>query len=86
MSIEKFREIGGNSLDVVINVYQHIDNGGYSISGDEYGTVSIDFSFFGYANTSISLPQLDIDGLIATMQEYKKRLEHIEVMRRLKGE
>lgn len=85
MSIEKFREVKGSPEDV-IRVYQHIDNGGYSVTGDEYGTVGIDFSFFGYANTSISLPQLDIDGLITSLEEYKRRLEHIQVMRKLKGE
>lgn len=86
MKLHKFREVAGNSDDVVINVYQHIDNGGYSISGDEYGTLSIDFSFFGYSNTSITLPRIDIDGLISALEEYKQRLDEIEIMRKLKGE
>ena len=45
---DKFKEITtGKSDDVVIRVYQDIDNGGYSISGDKFGSLSIDFSFFG---------------------------------------
>jgi hypothetical protein len=82
---KKFKEIkcGPDSL---ISAYQHIDNGGYTVSGDEYGTVSISFGFFGYSNTSIDMPILDIDGLINTLQEYKRRLSEVETIKRLKGE
>jgi len=83
---QKFREITGNSDDIVINMHQHIDNGGYGISGDKFGSLSIDFSFFGYATTSITLPFIDLDGLIDSLQEYKRRLNELETVRILKGE
>lgn len=43
--------------DAVIQAYQHIDNGGVAWTYDrQNGTLTVDTSFFGYGNTSVTLP------------------------------
>ena len=81
-----FREIPSLDKETVGKWYQHIDNGGYTVSMDIYGTLTISFGFFGYSQTDISLSTVDIDGLISLLNECKTRIEQEESIRRLKGE
>ncbi len=53
---------------------------------DKYGTMNIQYSFHGYATTMISMPEIDIDGLISLLQESKILLDREDVVRKLKGE
>lgn len=83
--MNKFKDVHVNG-DEIVSKYQHIDNGGYFVTIDKFGTVYIEFSFYGYATTKLSLPEIDIDGLIALLQESKILLERENIMQKLKGE
>jgi hypothetical protein len=43
------------------SLYFHIDNGGYNFSIEDTCQLVIDFSFFGYSDTTIRLNNLNSD-------------------------
>lgn len=45
-----------NKQDIIHTKYFHIDNGGFTFSVGKDGTIEIDFGFYGYANTVVTLP------------------------------
>lgn len=82
----KFEELKSPNPDVMISAYQHVDNGGHTVTVDRYHGVTIETGFFGYSHTTVLLSTVDIDGLIQVLQTAKQRIEEDEVARRLKGE
>lgn len=55
----------------VISVHQHIDNGGHTLSVDQYGNMIVETGFFGYSHTSVMLSAVDLDGMVAFLQRAK---------------
>lgn len=69
--------------EIIHKKYWHIDNGGFTFSVDKYGSLEIEFGFFGYATTKIILTPLlgkdsfNIDSLSEFFNEAKlKSLQH----------
>lgn len=81
----KFEIVSPNSADDVISAYQHIDNGGHTISVTKDSDITIQTGFFGYSMTSVLLTGVNLDSLIGVLQEAKKRIEQEQLVDRLKG-
>lgn len=59
-----------NSADTM-SVHQHIDNGGHTLTVDQWGNMVVETGFFGYSHTAVMLSGIDIDGMIAFLQQAK---------------
>ncbi len=55
-----------------ISVHQHVDNGGHTLTMDQYGNLIVETGFFGYSHTAVMLHAVDVDGMIAFLQEAKQ--------------
>lgn len=73
-AIRPGRHIGDKDVSV-ISAHQHIDNGGHTLSVDEFGNMVVETGFFGYSHTSVMLSAVDIDGMIKFLQDAKAFLQ-----------
>ena len=80
-----FKEVKTQDSEMLLEVYQHIDNGGFSFGYDNTGNLSIEFGFHGHSNTRILLAGIDLNGLILVLQEMRCRQEQYEIAEKLKG-
>ncbi len=80
--MSEFRDLARRDNEVV-SVYQHIDNGGFSVSVNNNGTLVISHSFFGYAQTTVEMPNIDLPGLIKALTTANEALERNRIIEKL---
>ena len=82
----KFKEHLPEDPEWILRSYQHVDNGGFWVCLAHSGAVTFEAGFFGYSSSLLTFgPDLNLESLIKTLQEGKRRLEEQRIMNELKG-
>jgi len=66
--------------EIIHTKYYHVDNGGFTFSVDRYGSVIINFGFFGYSDTQVCLSsnkEFSVDALADFFVEARFKLKNL---------